>query len=73
MYNVTSEHVYLSEIAAIVKEKMNSEQPITILNDGLNFEYTGSNKRLLKEIGEYDFISLEEGIKKQIQSQQQKG
>jgi len=73
MYNVTSEHIYLSEIAAIVKEKMNSDQPVTILNDGLNFEYTGSNKRLLKEIGEYNFISIEEGIEKQIQSQLQGG
>ena len=56
-----------------VKEKMNSDQPVIILNAGLNFEYTGSNKRLLNEIGLYNFIDINEGIDKQIQSELQKG
>jgi hypothetical protein len=42
-----------------------------ILKEGLNKEYTASNRRLLEEIGEYHFISLEEGIRMQIQSERE--
>lgn len=73
MYNITSDSLYLSEIADIIKIKMKSDQPIIILKEGLNFEYTGSNKRLLKELGKYNFINIEDGIEKQIQSELQKG
>lgn len=69
-YNVcTGSRVLLSEIAGIVKRQMSSESEIVILKDGLNKEYTGSNKRLLKEIGNYNFISLEDGVKMQIEAE----
>lgn len=71
-YNVCSgTRVLLSEIAKKVKMEMDSESNIVILKDGLNKEYTASNKRLLREMGEYKFISLEEGVKIQIQSERE--
>lgn len=71
-YNVCSgTRVLLSEIAEIVKNEMKSDSNIVILKDGLNKEYTASNRRLLDEMGEYRFISLEEGIKMQIQSERE--
>ena len=69
-YNVCSgTRVLLSEIAIMVKRLMNSNSDIVILKDGYNKEYTGSNIRLLKEIGDYRFISLEEGIRMQIEAE----
>jgi len=67
-YNVCSgKRVALSEIALLVKRLMNSDSNIVALKEGLNKEYTASNLRLLNEIGDFDFISLEEGIKIQIE------
>ncbi len=69
-YNVcTGTRKTLEEIAGIVRKQMNSESDIIILNPGWNNEYTGSNRRLLEEIGDYNFISLEEGIAIQIESE----
>lgn len=66
-YNVcTSQCSSLSDIAKIVKEEMDSDLPIVILNGGFNNEYTGNNNRLIEEIGEYRFTSLRDGIKRQI-------
>ena len=69
-YNVCSgKRVTLLEIASMVKKQMNSDCEIQLLSDGMNREYTGNNKRLLKEIGDYEFISLEKGIQMQIESE----
>lgn len=69
-YNVcTGTRVKLSEIAGIVKTMMGSDSKIILLKDGFNKEYTGSNQRLLKEMGGYEFISLEEGIRLQIEEE----
>ena len=69
-YNVcTSKRYTLLEIAEMVKAEMESKCEIKILKDGMNNEYTGSNKRLLNEIGEYKFLDLHEGIKIQIESE----
>lgn len=73
MYNITDKHLYLSEIAEKVKSQMNSRQPVIILDKKLNNEYTASNKRLLNEIGNYEFIDIDEGIRIQIESELQKG
>lgn len=71
-YNIcTGTRFLLSEIAEIVKKEMNSDSNIVILKKGLNKEYTSSNRRLLEEIGEYHFISLEDGIKMQILSERE--
>lgn len=69
-YNVcTGTRVLLSEIAGIVKKQMGSDSEIIILKDGYNKEYTGSNQRLLNEIGDFNFMSLEEGIRLQIEEE----
>ena len=69
-YNVcTGTRILLSDIAKLVKKQMGSNSEIVILKEGLNKEYTGSNTRLINELGEYDFMSLKEGISLQIQSE----
>ena len=69
-YNVCSgTRILLSDIANIVRTQMNSKSKILLLKDGLNKEYTGSNKRLLSEIGKLEFTSIEDGIKLQIESE----
>ena len=69
-YNVcTSTRYTLKEIAEMVREQMGTENEIVLLNPGWNKEYTGDNKRLLAELGEYHFMKLEEGIRLQIESE----
>lgn len=71
-YNVcTGTRYTLEQIAIMVREQMQVDNEIHILNEGWNKEYTGSNERLLKEIGNYQFVALEEGIKIQIESEMQ--
>ena len=73
MYNASSgHHMMLSEIAEIVKKEMNSDLPIVILKDGLNLEYTANGERLFNESGFRPKISIEEGIRMQIESQRRK-
>lgn len=69
-YNVcTATRVSLREIAETVRELMQCDNKIVLLQDGWNREYTGDNERLLNEIGVFQFTSLEDGIKIQIESQ----
>lgn len=69
-YNVCSgKRFSLYQIATIVKNQMKSNSKIELLSDGMNKEYTGSNEKLIKEIGNYEFISLEKGIEMQIESE----
>lgn len=69
-YNVcTAKRHALSEIANMVRMQMHAEQDVILLNPGWNREYTGSNSRLLGEMGEFHFMSLEEGIRMQIESE----
>jgi GDP-L-fucose synthase len=69
VYNVcTGTRVLLSEIAEMVREEMHTDNKVVLLSEGYNREYTGSNERLLEELGGYDFISLRDGIKIQIES-----
>lgn len=66
-YNIcTGNPISLSEIAKIVAQKMNNKRPIEIAKDGWNKEYTADNSRILAEMGEFNFTSIEEGIEKQI-------
>lgn len=59
----------LVAIAEEVRRQMKTKNSIVMLQDGLNKEYTGNNTRLLEEIGtNFNFTSLEEGIKIQIES-----
>lgn len=68
-YNVASgSSALLSEIAQKVLDAMGSDLQIDILSPGMNKEYTASVERLDRETGlPADFISLDEGIKMQIE------
>lgn len=69
-YNVcTGTRYSLKQIADIVRREMKSESEIVLLKEGWNKEYTGNNRRLLNEIGNFHFVSLEEGIRRQIESE----
>lgn len=71
-YNVCSgEKVSLYKIAEIVRKQMVSIHDIVVLKDGWNKEYTASNQRLLSELGGYQFLPLEEGIRLQIKSERE--
>lgn len=63
--NITPcESISLLEIANIVKKITKSNADIKILNPILNNEYTGDNSLLLKNIPNFQFTSMEEGLNK---------
>lgn len=69
-YNICSgKRITLKEIAEKVCEQLGNVQGISILADGYNKEYTANNSRFLKEIEKFEFISIDEGIAKQIEWQ----
>lgn len=70
MYNASggASHL-LSELACKVRQQMKVNVPITILSGGLNKEYTANGERFVKESGISPTISIEEGIKIQIEWQ----
>ena len=66
-YNVcTGTRVALSEIAAVVNWQMGNYRNVEIAAPGWNREYTADNSRLIVELGDFAFTSLEEGIARQI-------
>ncbi len=63
-YNVTTgKNIDLLTIANIVNKYNDNKFPIYICKDGLANEYTSNNNRLLNEIGQFEFTTVEEGIK----------
>lgn len=69
-YNVcTGTRYLLSEIADKVRKQMDSKSEIVFLKEGRNREYTGNNRRLMKELGNYHFMNLDDGIRLQIESE----
>ena len=67
-YNICSgNRITLSDIAKKVQDQMNNHKDIVILKDGMNKEYTASNKRLLAEYSFDKKISIDEGINLQIE------
>lgn len=71
-YNIcTGQPISLLSIAEIVAKKMGNEFPIEIVKEGWNKEYSGDNSRLLKEIGNFNFTSIFDGIEKQIKWQKE--
>ena len=69
-YNISTGKQYsLEEIAKTVRDEMHSDLPISILKEGFNKEYTADNSRLLSEMGSFEFTSLRNGIRMQIESQ----
>lgn len=65
-YNVCNKEKYsLLKIAELIKKLLNSDKKINVYKEGLNKEYTGNSSRLFDEIN-FEFKSIEEGIKKEI-------
>ena len=65
-YNVCNKEKYsLLKIAVLIKKLLNSDKKINLYKEGLNKEYTGNSSRLFDEIN-FEFKSIEEGIKKEI-------
>lgn len=64
-YNIcTGKGVDLKTYAEIVRKISNKNLPIYIGKEGLAKEYTGNNSRLISEIGDFNYVSEEEAIKK---------
>lgn len=73
-YNICSDKpYYLSELAEMVKAKMNADVPVQILSAGLNNEYTGSNACFKRDFADFKFTSIEEGIDLEIKWKLQEG
>jgi GDP-L-fucose synthase len=65
IYNVTTgKKVDLITLANLVNETSDFNSGISVLNEGLNNEYTSSNAKLLQEIGTFTFTSHREAISK---------
>ncbi|WP_347708973.1 NAD-dependent epimerase/dehydratase family protein [Clostridium botulinum] len=63
-YNITTgKHSDLKSIAETVRKEINENLEIKIKKNGFDIEYSGNNKRLIEEIGEFKFRSLKDGIK----------
>ena len=66
-YNLCSgKSVDLITLANTVKEVSNVDVPVYVCKDGLGNEYTAANNLLLDEIGNFNFITTWNGIKKLI-------
>ena len=64
VYNVTTgKTTDILSIAKIINKLSDFESEIKVVNKGLNKEYSGNNQELIKEIGEYDFMNMEDSIK----------
>lgn len=62
-YNITSgKSIDLLTIANMVREVSGRKLPIYVCNEGLANEYSGSNQRLLSEIGEFTFTPMENAV-----------
>jgi GDP-L-fucose synthase len=63
-YNITpNKSISLLEITKIINKISNYKSKIKVINKGLNFQYTGSNKRLNQTIKSLKFTNYKEGIK----------
>lgn len=72
-YNVcTGKHIDLFDIAKVVRSSLiergliNQECQIEVQEDGWKREYSGNNERLMKELGNYTFTSMEESVNRMI-------
>jgi GDP-L-fucose synthase len=62
-YNVcTGTPVALTELARIIAEVSGMKPEITVATPGMSAEYTADNRRLLAEMGEYQFWDLRQAI-----------
>jgi len=64
-YNISNgKRIDLITISHIINEISDFKSKIIVLHKELNNEYSGDNKRLIKEITDLTFTSAEDGIKK---------
>lgn len=62
-YNIgTGRKIDIKTIAGMINKLSNKKTRIIIKNKGLNNEYTCSNKKLMQEIKNYKFVSLNESL-----------
>lgn len=65
IYNVTTgTKIDLITLAELVNSVSDFQSDIKVLNDGFNNEYTSSNQRILKELGNFQFTSHQNAITK---------
>ena len=65
IYNVTTgTKVDLITLANLVNKVSDFKSEISVINEGLNNEYTSNNERLLKELGNFQFTSHQSAIAK---------
>ena len=65
IYNATTgTKVDLITLANLVNEVSDFQSEISVINEGLNNEYTSNNERLLKELGDFQFTSHKNAIAK---------
>ncbi len=58
----TTKSIMLSEIVNLINKNSKKPSKVAIINKSLNFQYTGSNKKLLKTIPTLNITSYEESI-----------
>lgn len=62
-FNITpTESIDLITIAKYINNCSDYKSEIIVGNDGLNYEYTGDNKRLLENISGYSFMDYQDSI-----------
>jgi len=66
-YNICrGEHIDLLSLANNIKKEIGWECPIEIAKEGLKPEYSGTNRRLLDEMGKFQFTSFDTAIHKMV-------
>lgn len=67
-FNITpTDSIDLITIAKCINNCSTYKSEIIVKNDGLNYEYTGSNKRLVENFGQYSFTAYQDSIKELYQ------
>lgn len=59
----TTESISLSQIVDLINKNSKKPSKVQVINKNLNFQYTGSNKKLLKAISYLKITSYEDSIK----------
>jgi GDP-L-fucose synthase len=65
-FNITTtESITLTEIVDIINKIGKNKSEVTVRNPGLNYQYTGDNKKLLENMGnDFKFLTYEESIRR---------
>lgn len=59
-----SQSISLQEMALMIQKITKSQGKVLLKDQTLHYEYTGSNKALLQQIGDFQFTPLQEGLEK---------